>query len=161
MHMFNIIQVYPGIIFPGWRSPLPLLYQLWRPWSLVQWPNCMEFGVGWNCEEIFVSNRSEVLPESFSEKNILKQFEAKTFWLNCSGSCSFHQVSANNCHSTASAMKPWKWPTGTSRPSLRSLQNLKLKSHFFGAYSFNASITSTYNYITSSFICMPSTISLG
>ena len=25
------------------------------------------------------------------------------------------QVGANNCHSTASAMKPWKWPTGTSR----------------------------------------------
>lgn len=24
-------------------------------------------------------------------------------------------VGANNCHSTASAMKPWKWPTGTSR----------------------------------------------
>eukprot|EP00438_Fugacium_kawagutii_P017608 Skav213584 [mRNA] locus=scaffold1790:272088:275735:- [translate_table: standard] len=24
-------------------------------------------------------------------------------------------ASANNCHSTASAMKPWKWPAGTNR----------------------------------------------
>lgn len=43
----------------------------------------------------------------------------------CSTFLSESQVGANNCHSTASAMKAWKWPSGTSR---RAPQGVPLSS---------------------------------